>query len=177
MYAWRWDIEVITKELKSDLHGGTTVLQSHTLVTAAQEILALVLAMAMLSQVRLAAATTGAVAPLRISFGQTLGLVRALWWMVALGEGILAPDQVRALVARTLEQIAVQCLPPRRARTCKRALRRPVQKRPRQTATSYQNGPTQLEVIPSKPIQLNGIGFKPAECQRSVRNLARRGKP
>lgn len=152
LYARRWDIEVFTKELKIDLHGGTTVLQSHTLVTAAQEILALVLAMAMLSQVRLAAATTGAVAPLRISFGQTLALVRSLWWMVALGEGILAPDQVRALVARTLEQIAVQCLPPRRARTCKRALRRPVQKWPRLTATSYQNGPTQLEVILSKPI-------------------------
>ena len=152
LYARRWDIEVFTKELKIDLHGGTTVLQSHTLVTAAQEILALVLAMAMLSQVRVAAATTGAVAPLRISFGQTLALVRSLWWMVALGEGILAPDQVRALVARTLEQIAVQCLPPRRARTCKRALRRPVQKWPRLTATSYQNGPTQLEVIPSKPI-------------------------
>ncbi len=152
LYARRWDIEVFTKELKIDLHGGTTVLQSHTLVTAAQEILALVLAMAMLSQVRLAAATTGAVAPLRISFGQTLALVRSLWWMVALGEGILAPDQVRALVARTLEQIVVQCLPPRRARTCKRALRRPVQKWPRLTATSYQNGPTQLEVILSKPI-------------------------
>ena len=152
LYARRWDIEVFTKELKIDLHGGTTVLQSHTLVSAAQEILALVLAMAMLSQVRLAAATTGAVAPLRISFGQTLALVRSLWWMVALGEGILAPDQVRALVARTLEQIAVQCLPPRRARTCKRALRRPVQKWPRLTATSYQNGPTQLEVILSKPI-------------------------
>ena len=150
LYARRWDIEVFTKELKIDLHGGTTVLQSHTLVSAAQEILALVLAMAMLSQVRLAAATTGAVAPLRISFGQTLALVRSLWWMVAVGEGILAPDQVRALVARTLEQIAAQCLPPRRARTCARGLRRPVQSWPRLTAPSYQNGPTQQEVLPIK---------------------------
>lgn len=150
LYARRWDIEVFTKELKVDLRGGTTVLQSHTLVTAAQEILALVLAMALLSQVRLAAATTGAVAPLRISFGQTLALVRSLWWMVAVGEGILAPDQVRALVARTLEQIAAQCLPPRRARTCARGLRRPVQSWPRLTAPSYQNGPTQQEVLPIK---------------------------
>ena len=70
LYARRWDIEVFTKELKVDLRGGTTVLQSHTLVTAAQEILALVLAMALLSQVRLAAATTGAVEPLRISLGR-----------------------------------------------------------------------------------------------------------
>ena len=152
LYARRWDIEVFTKELKVDLRGGTTVLQSHTLVTAAQEILALVLAMAMLSQVRLAAATTGAVAPLRISFGQTLALVRSLWWMVAVGEGILAADQVRALVARTLAQIAAQCLPPRRARTCARGLRQPVQSWPRLTAPSYQNGPTQHEVLPAKAV-------------------------
>ncbi len=152
LYARRWDIEVFTKELKVDLRGGTTVLQSHTLVTAAQEILALVLAMALLSQVRLAAATTGAVAPLRISFGQTLALVRSLWWLVAVGEGILAPDQVRALVARTLEQIAAQCLPPRRARTCARGLRRPVQSWPRLTAPSYQNGPTQQEILPIKAL-------------------------
>jgi len=149
LYAQRWDIEVFTKELKVDLRGGTTVLQSHTLMTAAQEILALVLAMALLSQVRLAAATTGAVAPLRISFGQTLALVRSLWWMVAVGQGILAADQVRALVARTLAQIAAQCLPPRRARTCTRGLRQPVQSWPRLTAPTYQNGPTQQEVLPA----------------------------
>jgi hypothetical protein len=52
-------------------------------------------AMALLSQVRLKAATNGAMVPLRISFGQTLALVRSLWWMVAVGEGILAADQVR----------------------------------------------------------------------------------
>ena len=109
--------------------------------------------MAMLSQVRLAAATTkGAVAPLRISFGQTLALVRSLWWMVAVGEGILAADQVRALVARTLEQIAAQCLPPRRARTCARGLRQPVQSWPRLRAPTYQNGPTQQEVLPAKAV-------------------------
>ena len=152
LYARRWDIEVFTKELKVDLRGGTPVLQSHTLVSAAQEILALVLAMAMLSQVRLAAATRGAVASLRISFGQTLALVRSLWWMVAVGQGILAPDQVRALAARTREQIAAQCLPPRRARTCARGLRRPVQSWPRLTAPSYQNGPTQQEILPTKAV-------------------------
>jgi len=84
--------------------------------------------------------------------GQLPDCRRRVWWMVALGEGILAPDQVRALVARTLEQIAAQCLPPRRARTCKRGLRRPVQSWPRLTAPSYQNGPTQYEVSPAKPI-------------------------
>jgi hypothetical protein len=152
LYARRWDIEVFTKELKVDLRGGTTLLQSHTVVSAAQEILALVLAMAMLSQVRLAAAAQGQVAPLRISFGQTLALVRSLWWMVAAGEGILQEDQVRALVARTLEQIAAQCLPPRRARSCQRGRRQPVSSWPRITAPTYQNGPTEYELLTTQPI-------------------------
>jgi len=152
LYARRWDIEVFTKELKMDLRGGTPILQSHTVVTAAQEILALVLAMAMLSQVRLAAAAQGKVAPLRISFGQTLALVRSLWWLLAVGEGILRTDQVRALVARTLEQIAAQCLPPRRARSCQRGLRQPVQSWPRLTAPAYQNGPTEYELLTTQTI-------------------------
>ena len=152
LYARRWDIEVFTKELKVDLRGGTTVLQSHTAVTAAQEILALVLAMALLSQVRLAAAATAAQEPLRISFGQTLALVRSLWWMVAVGEGLLQPKQVQALVARTLSLIAAQCLPPRRARSCQRGLRQPVSSWPRLTTPTYQNGPTEHEVLPPKTI-------------------------
>ena len=151
LYARRWEIELFNRELKIDLRNAE-LLQSHTVASAAQEILALVLAMALLSQVRLAAATTGAVAPLRISFGQTLALVRSLGWMVAVGEGIRAPDQVRALVARTLEQIAAHCLPPRRARTCARGRRRPVQSWPRLTAPSYQNGPTQQEILPIKAL-------------------------
>jgi hypothetical protein len=151
LYARRWDIEVFTKELKVDLRGGTTVLQSHTLETAAQEILALVLAMALLSQVRLAAAATGAVEPLRISFGQTLALVRSLWWMVAVGQGVLQQDQLQALVARTLQMIAQQCLPVRRTRSCARGLRQPVKSWPRLTKPTYQNGPTEYDVILAKP--------------------------
>jgi len=143
---------VFTKESKVDLRGGTTVLQSHTLVTAAQEILALVLAMAILGQVRLVAAATGAVAPLQISFGQTLALVRSLWWMVSAGEGILTADQVRALVARTLAQIAAQCLPPRRARSCQPGLRQPVRSWPRWTVPVYQNGPPEHELLPAKAV-------------------------
>jgi hypothetical protein len=152
LYARRWDIEVFTRELKVDLRGGTTVLQSHTAVTAAQEILALVLALALLSQVRLAAAAQGKVEPLRISFGQTLALVRSLWWLVEVGAGLLSADQVRALAARTLAQIATQRLPPRRARSCQRGLRQPVQSWPRLTTPTYHNGPTEYEPLPAKTV-------------------------
>lgn len=151
LYAQRWEIELGTRELKLDLRGGV-LLQSHTVETAAQEILAAVLGMAVLSQARLVAAASGAVAPLRISFGQTLLLVRSLWWLVAAGEGILSARQVVALAERTMEWIAAQALPKRRQRSCPRAVRQPVGGWPRLVANSYQHGPVQCEVLHISPI-------------------------
>lgn len=151
LYAQRWEIELGTRELKLDLRG-CVLLQSHTVETAAQEILAAVLGMAVLSQARLVAAAHGEVAPLRISFGQTLLLVRSLWWLVAVGEGILSARQVLALTKRTMEWIAAQALPKRRQRSCPRAVRQPVCGWPRLVANSYQRGPVQCEVLPISPI-------------------------
>jgi hypothetical protein len=146
LYAQRWEIELGTRELKLDLRG-SVLLQSHTVETAAQEILAAVLGMAVLSQARLAAATTGEVGPLRISFGQTLLLVRSLWSLVATGQGILSATQMKAMAARTMEQIAAQALPKRRHRSCPRAVRRPVGSWPRLVANSYQHGPVECQVM------------------------------
>lgn len=151
LYAQRWEIELGTRELKLDLRG-TVLLQSHTVETAAQEILAAVLGMAVLSQARLVAAASGEVGPLRISFGQTLLLVRSLWWLVAMGQGILSARQVLALTERTMEWIGAQALPKRRARSCPRAVRQPVGGWPRLLANSYQHGPVQYEVLPISPV-------------------------
>jgi hypothetical protein len=148
LYARRWEIELFNRELKIDLRN-TELLQSHTVESAAQEILALVMAMAMLSQQRLAAAIAGKVEPLRISFGQTLALVRSLWWMLAAAEGLLKPAQIEALVGRTMAMIAAQSLPPRRPRSCPRAVRKPIGSWPRLKANSYQNGPTEIQLLPT----------------------------
>lgn len=146
LYARRWEIEIFNRELKIDLRRAE-LLQSHTVESAAQEILALVLAMAVLSRQRVQAAAQGGVDPLRVSFGQTLAQVRSLWWMLAMGEGLLAAEQIQALVERTMEGIAAQCLPERRARSCPRAVRRPVGSWPRLHVNSYQNGPTEYELL------------------------------
>jgi len=151
LYAQRWEIELGTRELKLDLRG-PVLLQSHTVETVVQEILATVLGMAVLSQARLAAAATGEVGPLRISFGQTLLLVRSLWWLIATGEDILSAAQVKALAARTMEQIAAQALPQRRHRSCPRAVRRPVGSWPRLVANSYQHGPVECQVVPASSV-------------------------
>jgi hypothetical protein len=145
LYAQRWEIELFNRELKLDLRN-TDLLHSHTVETAAQEILALVLAMAVLSQQRLAAAEAGEEEPLRISFGQTLALVRSMWWVLAAGEDLLTPQQIKGLVRRTMKMIAEQCLPKRRPRTCPRAVRQPIKGWPRLAANSYQTGAVEYEI-------------------------------
>jgi len=147
LYARRWEIELFNRELKIDLRN-TELLQSHTVESAGQEILALVMAMTLLSQQRVAAASEGEIEPLRISFGQTLVMVRSLWWMLAAGEGLLEQSQVEALVDRTMQMIAAQALPPRRARSCPRAVRKPVGKWPRLTSNSYQDGAPEYQLLP-----------------------------
>ena len=145
LYAQRWEIELFTRELKLDLHH-TELLHSHTVETCAQEILALVLAMAVLSQQRLVAAEAGKEQPLRISFGKTLVLVRSMWWVLAAGEDLLTPKQIRGLVRRTMVMIAEQCLPKRRPRSCPRAVRQPIKSWPRLAANSYQTGEIECEI-------------------------------
>ena len=138
--------------MQGDWRGGTTGWPSHTVTTAGQEIWALVLALAVLSPMRLAAAATGAGEPLRISFGQTLVLVRSLWQMLALGQGVLGAEPVEVLVARTLAEIARQCLAPRRERRCARGVRQPVRPWPRLMTPTYPQGPTEYEILPTQRV-------------------------
>src|SRR6266496_3251919 len=77
-YAQRWEHELYYRELKLDVHS-SSLLTSHTVETALQELAALVLAMAVVAQVRLAAADHVAVAPKRISFLKILLLTQQLW--------------------------------------------------------------------------------------------------
>ena len=69
------------RELKHALRK-SEVLQSHTVMTAAQEISAIVLASALLATER-ARAAAGEVPVLRVSFVKTLELMRPLWLPVS----------------------------------------------------------------------------------------------
>ena len=79
--------------------------------TACQEILALVLATAMLARARAQAAATCCQPPLRISFRQTIRYVRALWLTLAtLGHRFTAKqipgvidDFIRKMVPREFQ--------------------------------------------------------------------------
>jgi hypothetical protein len=139
LYARRWEQEVFYKELKVDTRS-TPYLQSHTPLTAIQEIAALILAYAVLVDYRVEAASVGEVGVLRISFIKTLQVVQGLWQFLEVSADLLNPAQVRLVVRRSLRRIAAMAIPKRRQRSCQRALRQPVSSWPRLRKNTYRKG-------------------------------------
>ena len=145
LYGRRWEQEIFYKELKVDMRS-TSYLQSHTALTAKQEIAALILAYAVLVDYRIEAAKVGDVGVLRISFLKTFALVRGLWQFLEVSADLLSPQKVRLVVRRTLRLIAEAAIPKRRQRSCPRALRQPVSSWPRLRKNTYENGPIEYSV-------------------------------
>jgi hypothetical protein len=146
LYARRWEQEVFYKELKVDTRS-TPRLRSHTPLTAAQEIAALILAYTVLVDHRLAAASVGEVGVLRISFIKTLQTLHGLWRFLELSSDLLTPRKIRLVVQRALRLIADMAIPKRRQRTCPRALRQPVSSWPRLVKNTYRHGPPTYNVV------------------------------
>ena len=138
LYAQRWEQELYWRQMKLELRK-SELLTSHTPETAAQEVLLLVLATALLAHERLrAAAGQGPV--LDISFVKCLNLLRPLWLVLALAGRILQPA-VREQLLRAVRREIQQCKKPkRRVRTCARAVRQPVTGWPRLIKPKYATG-------------------------------------
>jgi len=145
LYGRRWEQEVFYKELKVDMRS-TPCLQSHTPLTALQEIAALILAYAVLVDYRVEAAAVGDVGVLRISFLKTLQVVQGLWRFLEVSADLLGPAKVRLLLRRALRQVAEMAIPKRRPRSCPRAVRQPVSSWPRLRKNTYRTGPVQYTV-------------------------------
>lgn len=145
LYGRRWEQEIFYRELKVDMRS-TPYLQSHTPLTAMQEIAALIVAYAVLVDYRITAAKVGEVGVLRISFLKTLEVVQGLWQFLEVSADLLGPDKIRLLVRRTLRQIGEMAIPKRRKRSCPRALRQPVSSWPRLRKNTYHNGPVEYSV-------------------------------
>jgi hypothetical protein len=145
LYGRRWEQELFYKELKVDMRS-TPCLQSHTPLTAMQEIAALIVAYAVLVDYRIEAAEAGAVGVLRISFLKTFALIQGLWRFLEVSADLLGPDKIRLVVRRTLRQIAEAAIPKRRPRSCPRRLRQPVSGWPRLTKNTCQTGASEYSV-------------------------------
>jgi hypothetical protein len=145
LYARRWEQELFYKELKVDMRS-TPCLQSHTPLTAMQEIAALILAYAVLVDYRIEAASAGEVDVLRISFLKTMQIVQGLWGFLEVSADLMTAEQLRLVVRRTLRHIADMAIPKRRNRSCPRALRQPVSSWPRLRKNSDRTGTIEYSV-------------------------------
>jgi hypothetical protein len=145
LYGRRWEQEIFYKELKVDTRS-TPRLQSHTPLTAIQEIATLILAYAVLVNYRVEAAAVGQVGVLRISFLKTLQVVQGLWQFLEVTSDMLTPAQVSLVVRRSLKRIADMAIPKRRARSCPRKLRQPVSSWPRLRKNTYGKGPVNYSI-------------------------------
>ena len=145
LYAQRWEQELYWRQMKLELRR-TSLLQSHTSLTAAQEIVMLILATALLAHER-ARAANGKHAVLQISFVKCLALLRPLWLTLCLAGHVLSPAVQRAL-CRIFEREIQCCIKPkRRTRSCLRAVRQPIKGWPRMLRPAYTHGPWRYQII------------------------------
>lgn len=147
LYGRRREQEIFYKELKVDMRSAE-LLNSHTEVTAAQEIAALILAHAILVDQRMTAAAEGEVDVLRISFKKTLHSMEPLWLVIQCSDGLLTRNQIREMTRRVMVQIAACAIPPRRQRSCPRAVRQPIGSWPRLLKNTCQHGATEWTISP-----------------------------
>jgi hypothetical protein len=131
--------------LKVELRGSDR-LASYTLDTAAQEIAALLLAQAVLVEARVVRSRQAEVEVLRISFRDVLHQVRFLWTLVVIGEGY-RQRTYQALLGAFMGELRCYVNPPRRARSCPRAVRQPVIGWPRLLRRRETHGEFRYEVV------------------------------
>ena len=145
LYAARWEHELYFRDAKRVLRH-SDVLQSHTMVTAAQEIAAIVLATALLARER-ARVATGPVPALRVKFGVVLAVVRSIWFLLGPCEDLLT-ERLKDRIVQRGDALMRRCLTAtRRSRTNPRAVRQPVRKWPRLMETHSVEGPMQFKIV------------------------------
>ena len=149
-YARRWEQEVFYRELKLQVADGE-LLQSHTPESAQQEIAALLMASSLLAEERLAVAAqvrgeVEAAGAVHISLSIFMDLTQAWWLVLGSAQGLMDEAAQLELVRRMRVQIAACALPTRRARSCQRKVRQPVNKWPRMMSPSSLESPSLYEV-------------------------------
>lgn len=132
LYTTRWEEELFFRELKSHLHGRNNLLDGQTPETAAQEVLAMLLAASLIARQREAVAAVAKTGILRISFAKVLHTTTALWDLLAVGADLIDPGKLGTWVTRILEDLKKAALiQKRKPRSCPRTLRQPVKDWPK----------------------------------------------
>lgn len=140
LYATRWEEELFFRELKSHLHGRDNLLDAQTPETAAQEVLAMLLAASLIAMQREAVADRAGVEILRISFAKVLHKTAALCELLAVGGDLIGPEVLAKWVERILDDLTTSALiQARKPRSCPRTLRQPTKDWPKTKIPSSKN--------------------------------------
>ncbi|WPJ98142.1 IS4 family transposase [Coraliomargarita algicola] len=132
LYAARWEEELFFRELKSHLHARGELLDALTPQTAAQEVLAMLLAAALIAKQRQSVASAAGVEPLRISFAKVLHKTAALCELLQVGADLITPQALAQWIQRLLDDLIYDAvIKKRRPRTCPRTLRQPTKDWPK----------------------------------------------
>lgn len=142
LYASRWKQELFFRELKSHLHGRGNLLDAQGTDGAAREVMAMMMATALIARQRSAVAEEAEVEVSRVSFALVHQQTTALCQVLELGRDLIGPEQRTEWTRRVLAQLADTAIIPRRKpRSCQRAMRQPVRDWPKMKS------PTSRELI------------------------------
>ncbi len=132
VYALRWEEELFFRELKSHLHCRDNLLDAQTPETAAQEVLAMLLAAALVATQRVAVADFAGVDTLRVSFAKVYHKVATITEFVALAGEHISKAALAKICKQALEDLAVTALiKKRKGRSCQRSVRQPTKAWPK----------------------------------------------
>jgi hypothetical protein len=132
VYALRWEEELFFRELKSHLHRRDNLLDAHTPETAAQEVLSMLLAAALVASQRVAVADFAGVGMLEVSFAKVYHKVATITEFVALADGLITAEALAKICERALEDLAATALiKKRKGRSCPRSVRQPTKDWPK----------------------------------------------
>jgi hypothetical protein len=124
LYAQRWEQELFYRELKHHV-GASSLLKAHSEQAAQGELVGLILAASIVAQRRVATGQHMELPPLRLSLRKIGYLLEGLCLLLHAGKGIMSEKQAQALSKRVFKIMARESvIPPRKARRCKRGVRR-----------------------------------------------------
>lgn len=130
LFTQRWEHELFYRELKAHV-AGSSLLKAHSEQTAQSELVGMILAASIVAQQRVAAAQQVELPPVRLSLLKIGRMLQSLSLVLHAGKGIMSEEQNAALTKRVLKLMAREAvIPPRKARRCKRGVRRAVSKWP-----------------------------------------------
>lgn len=144
LYATRWEQELYFRELKRNL-GSNDLLRSLTPETAAQEVACMLVGSSLLAGER-SKLKPGQELCHRISMTKLSQTLEPLWLTLAIGADLLSQAQQQELADRFYKLACRMAMPRKRARSCPRVLRQPMQPWPRKRKQPSSNDPVTISI-------------------------------